>query len=261
MRKTISVMAALLATILIVATGRAQPSQPLDILFQVSTLEALLGGVYDGQTTFAMLAKHGDQGLGTFNGLDGEMIAIDGRFYQVRADGKVYEVPPSAKTPFANMVFFRDERRLKIKGPISLAQMEAAIDKILPSRNLFYAIRVSGRFAEVKVRSVPAQKRPYPPLTQVVKHQSVWEYQDILGDLVGFRFPPYVKGLNVVGYHLHFIDVPRKKGGHLLDATVTDVTVMVDYLYGMDLKLPRKGDFLSKGLGADTSGAVRAVEK
>jgi hypothetical protein len=34
--------------------------------------------------TFEALARHGDFGLGTFDALDGEMIAIDGTFYQIK---------------------------------------------------------------------------------------------------------------------------------------------------------------------------------
>ena len=49
------------------------------VLFQASTIGALLDGAYDGDLSFAELAEHGDLGLGTLNGLDGEMIAIDGR--------------------------------------------------------------------------------------------------------------------------------------------------------------------------------------
>ena len=46
-------------------------------LFQASTVSALLDGAYDGDLTFADLASQGDTGLGTLNGLDGEMIAVD----------------------------------------------------------------------------------------------------------------------------------------------------------------------------------------
>ena len=62
------------------------------VLFQASTIGALLDGAYDGDLTFAELAEHGDLGLGTLNGLDGEMIALDGRFYRADVDGRVQPV-------------------------------------------------------------------------------------------------------------------------------------------------------------------------
>ena len=258
MRKTARILAILLLAVFMAASVQAK--QP-DVLYQYSTLETLLAGVYDGQATFAHLAKRGDLGLGTFNALDGEMVAVDGKFYQVRSDGKITQAAPSQKTPFANLVFFRPERSIKINKPLAVAALQAMIDKNLPSKNLFYAFRITGLFGRVKVRSVPAQKPPYPPLTQVVKHQSVWNYKNIDGTVVGFRFPPYVKGLNVTGYHLHFLDKTRKKGGHLLDGAAAKVVVEIDYLYAMDLELPKQGAFLKTRLGKDTAKAVHKVEK
>lgn len=48
------------------------------VLFQASTIGALLDGAFEGDLSFAELAGHGDLGLGTLNHLDGEMIATGG---------------------------------------------------------------------------------------------------------------------------------------------------------------------------------------
>src|SRR3954453_15163407 len=71
------------------------------VLFQASTIAALLQGAYDGDLSFSELAEHGNLGLGTLNGLDGEMIAIDRRFYRADVDGAVSEVDGATRTPFA----------------------------------------------------------------------------------------------------------------------------------------------------------------
>src|ERR687898_1314058 len=76
------------------------------VLFQASTIGALLDGAFDGDLSFAELAEHGDLGLGTLNHLDGEMIAIDGEFFRADVDGNVTPVPPEEKTPFAVVVQF-----------------------------------------------------------------------------------------------------------------------------------------------------------
>src|SRR5436189_2289674 len=73
------------------------------VLFQASTIGALIDGAYDGDVTFAELAQHGDLGLGTLNGLDGEMLALDGHFLRADLEGNVHEIDPAAKTPFAVM--------------------------------------------------------------------------------------------------------------------------------------------------------------
>jgi acetolactate decarboxylase len=60
-------------------------------LFQVCTSTALVKGVYNGVVTIGQLKQHGDFGLGTFDGLDGEMLALEGHFYQMRGSGEVTE--------------------------------------------------------------------------------------------------------------------------------------------------------------------------
>src|SRR5262245_8910694 len=62
-------------------------------LYQVSTSSALVEGIYRGAVTVAQLLEHGDFGLGTFEGLDGEMVVCDGEVLQVRADGTVHHPP------------------------------------------------------------------------------------------------------------------------------------------------------------------------
>src|SRR4029453_15490883 len=69
------------------------------VVFQTSTLDALFDGGFDGDLTFSELAEHGDLGLGTLNGLDGEMLALDGRFLRADVDGEISEVAPAARNP------------------------------------------------------------------------------------------------------------------------------------------------------------------
>ena len=76
------------------------------VLFQASTIGALLDGAYEGDVTFAELAEHGDLGLGTLNSLDGEMIAADGSFYRADVEGAINEVDPQTRTPFAVLTWF-----------------------------------------------------------------------------------------------------------------------------------------------------------
>src|SRR5438045_8120326 len=89
------------------------------VVFQASTIGALLDGAYDGDVSFAELAEHGNLGLGTCNGLDGEMIALDGRFYRADVDGAVAELAPEARTPFAVVVWFTATAELAIEAPLS----------------------------------------------------------------------------------------------------------------------------------------------
>ncbi|MEW6146022.1 MAG: acetolactate decarboxylase [Thermodesulfobacteriota bacterium] len=232
-----------------------------DTIFQTSTIGALMEGVYDGDFTFGELKKHGDLGLGTLNGLDGEMIGVDGVFYQVRSDGKVVVVPDTAVTPFAAVTFFEPDRSLTLTKALSCKDLESYLESLFPSKNIFYAVKIEGSFDHVKTRSVPRQKKPYPPLTEVVKRQSYFELSDIKGTMAGFWLPAYVKDINVAGFHLHFITQDKESGGHVLDCTVRDVKIEIDYSRDLDLSLPETGGFYNADLTETSGSDVSSVEK
>ena len=77
-----------------------------ETLTQVSTIDAILSGIYDGVMNYETLKGYGGFGIGTFEGLDGEMLAFDGKYYQIKADGVAYPVAGSQETPFAAVTYF-----------------------------------------------------------------------------------------------------------------------------------------------------------
>ena len=231
-----------------------------EVLFQTSTIPALMAGVYDGRMTCAELKTHGDTGLGTFNALDGEMVVLDGVVYQVRGDGTAHAAPDDARTPFAAVTFFEADRTDRAADPMTLDDLTKHIDGMLPSRNLPFAVRVRGRFRYVRTRSVPRQRRPYPRLLDVVKNQPLFEFREVSGTLVGFRMPEYVEGINVPGYHLHFLTADRTAGGHVLDLVTDKVTIEIDSCRSIFVALPEKGDFDDADLTGAAKGDLEKIE-
>jgi Alpha-acetolactate decarboxylase len=118
-------------------------------LYQVSTATALVEGVYQGAVPIAELRKHGNLGLGTFENLDGEMVIIDGHFFQVRSDGSVREVDDSVLTPFATITAFSSGPPTMLHFCPDLAHLTSRFDTLRNSDNLFFALRVDGRFDHV----------------------------------------------------------------------------------------------------------------
>ena len=232
-----------------------------DVLFQVSTIDTLLEGVYDGAVTFSELSSHGDFGIGTFDHLDGEMIAFDGKFYQIKYDGQVIPAKSAMTTPFAAVTFFEVDKRVSLDKELNLNELEGYIDMLLPTENIFYAIRIDGTFKYIKARSVPRQEKPYPPLIEVIKEQSIFEFHDVEGTLVGFRSPSYVKGIGVPGYHLHFITKDRSAGGHLLACQTQDVRVDIDYTSKFFMMLSEEEEFLRADLAKDKQAELEKIEK
>ena len=209
-------------------------------IFQSSTINALIRGDYDGDMTYGQLREYGNFGLGTFNGLDGEMIACDGVFYQIKADGIAYPVDDTQKTPFAVVQFFKPDFNDKLEQEMEYEQLKDYLNMMLPTGNLFYAIRIDGFFTHVKARSVPGQVHPYPPLDEVLKTQTVFELLNVEGTLAGFRFPDYALGINEPGYHLHFITKERKKGGHVFELQLKKGQVAVEHTSNFYMEIPNK---------------------
>jgi acetolactate decarboxylase len=197
-------------------------------LFQVSTLDSLIGGAYSGRVRFRTLERRGDFGLGTFHRLDGEMVALDGEYYRVRTDGRVSPVEPCETTPFAAVTPFESERSFNLADAGTCAELQEAIeDHSLPS-DVPLAIRVTGRFPKLETRSVPAQSEPYPPLATVIADQTVFDLYDVRATLVGFWFPETFAGVNAAGFHFHAITHDKRAGGHVLDCQPGRVRVDVD---------------------------------
>lgn len=229
--------------------SHADSEEQNDAIFQASLFEALVEGVYEGDITYGELKKHGDFGLGTFNSLDGEMVGIDGVFYQIDAEGKVSIAEDSMKSPFAIVTFFDSNERLVPDQQLNCEELKQYIKRSLPEENIFYAIKVSGEFEYLKTRSVHAQEKPYPPISQAVKEQSEFDLKNIKGTIAGYWFPSYIQGVSQSGFHFHFISDDKQSGGHVLECKTKNIVIDIDHIRDFQLDLSDTEDFNKADLG------------
>jgi acetolactate decarboxylase len=232
-----------------------------ETLTQISTIDAILCGVYDGTIEFGTLRNYGDFGIGTFDRLDGEMLGFDGNFYQVKSDGLAYPVSASMKTPFASVTFFDTDLSQAVPTGIHYDQLQDFLNSILPTDNIFYAIKIEGTFSFMKTRSVPAQEKPYPPLAEVTPKQPIFEFSDVEGTIVGFKCPAYVSGVNVPGYHLHFINEERNAGGHVLEFHLKTGRLSVEHTSSFHMELPHNGSPADTGFTPEQQKDIKRVEE
>lgn len=232
-----------------------------DLVFQNAPIKSLLAGCYTGTQSIHDLEKHGDFGIGTLNALDGEMIALDHSFYQIKSDGRAYRLSSQDTSPFATVTFFHAGQEFFPGRPLSYKELTDFLDANLFSENLIYAIKIEGRFPVLKVRSAARQNKPFPVLTEAIEGQKVFEWKDQEGTLVGFRFPSYAEGINVPGYHFHFLSKDKTSGGHVLDLQAEDLRVQIDQSRGLFLELPENEEFLKFRFEADAKEAIQKVEK
>lgn len=220
-----------------------------DTIYQYSTIDALVAGVYDGDLTYAELARHGDLGLGTFNALDGEMVAFDGVFWRVTHDGTVKTAEPDDVTPFATVTPFAADTAFAIAGGLDMAALSALLDSRLADRNTPVAVRIDGTFASLTVRAPERQEQPYVGLTEALKSQNTWQHADIAGTMVGFWFPAWMSSIAPPVWHLHFLSDDRTVGGHVLALETGEATVQLDPSGDIALALPRNEAFAGAKIG------------
>lgn len=230
-----------------------------DALYQVSTSSALVEGVADGAVDCGSLKKCGDLGLGTFEHLDGEMVVVDGHVFQVRSNGSVHEVSDDVLTPFATVTRFSPDIQVLLKECTGLGSLLEALDRLRPTDNYFFSIRIEGLFKHVRTRAL-CRMKPGTKLLHAAAVQPEFEFHDVRGSLVGFWSPSYVKTLSIPGYHLHFITEDRSGGGHLLECDGSDLLLELQRGTKFRLVLPETKAFLDADLRRDPTADLEKAE-
>jgi len=223
-------------------------------------INALVEGLYVENITIGDIRRHGNFGLGTFDYLDGEMVILDGRVYQVRSDGNVYNIADDEHSPFACVTFFKPDTFDDIGDASSLPDLEKTLDSLIPSRNMLYAIRVDGEFEYVKCRAVPRSEN-YRPLVEATKDQPVFEFHNVKGSLAGFYTPSFMQSLNAPGYHVHFLNEDRSRGGHVMQCSLKSVRIGIQHVPRLDVGLPDTLDYLTTDLNRNISKDLDKAEK
>jgi acetolactate decarboxylase len=221
------------------------------MVYQIGTIRSLLTGVYEG-----------DFGLGTFDAVNGEMVALDGHFYRVDAEGRAHPVDAGMKTPFAVVTHFRGAEKRSVRNITGLSSLQSIISATFESRNIIYAVRCEGDFARVNVRSEHPQPEGHLPLSETIAQvQTNFQLADISGVMVGFWFPEHMKAINVPGFHFHFLDTHHAAGGHVFDLELRQASFEVMPIFDFGVHLLHTPLFEQVDLGRDDDAATHAVEQ
>jgi len=229
-------------------------------IYLSTPINALVEGIFEENVPFAEIKLHGDFGLGTFNDLDGEMMMLDGTVYQINSEGHVNIISDDALTPFACVTFYRSVCHDYIEHEMDYNAFIDMLKGLIPSTNLFYAIRVEGIFSYIRTRSVPKQES-YCPIAEATKDQRTFEFQDIKGTIAGFFTPSFMASLNAPGFHLHFLSSDLSHGGHLLECRPSKAEIGVQFIDRLELSLPMTLDYLTQDFNLDVEKNLEKAEK
>jgi len=232
-------------------------------IYQVALLQSLTQGYYDGIITVRELKKHGDIGIGTFEGVNGEMIVLDGTVYQALGDGTVQKAADNETVPFSNVTFFESDVKVDLSGIQDINILKEKLNEVVEEngKNLFYFVKITGEFPKMNVRSELKQEKPYKSLDKALAtDQREFNYENIKGTVVALYCPDYMDGLNTPGWHFHFISDDKTKGGHILELAFDKAKAEFDVTSGFNMCLSDNDQFQEMELEKDVSDAIKKVE-
>ncbi|KIJ86548.1 MULTISPECIES: acetolactate decarboxylase [Staphylococcus] len=197
-----------------------------NVLYQHGTLGTLMAGLLQGTASINNLLEHGDIGIATLTGSDGEVIIVDGKAYHANEHKEFVELKGDELSPYATVSRFTPDKTYSTSNKSSTEVYDEVKEKML-SENLFSAVKISGTFKKMHVRMMPGQEPPYTRLINSANRQPEQIEENIKGSIVGFFTPELFHGIGSAGFHVHFANDDRNFGGHVLDFEVSDVTVEI----------------------------------
>lgn len=231
-------------------------------LIQASTLNALMLGNFDKTVSVKDFLHHADTGIGTYTGLDGEAIFEDGVAYKATADGKVSVMQPEDGVAFGTVAKFDESvREVELKNISDIETLKQALEPyVKDNQNVFYMIKAKGVFKTMHVRSCFASEKPYPTLSEVAQDQREFHFENTRGDVIAVWCPKYVNGINLQGWHFHYLSGDKTQGGHILGMSADSLRVKINKIERFDLTLPQNAEFAQRDLCEDLSAKTAAVE-
>lgn len=229
---------------------------------QIALLQSLTLGHFQGSMTVGEWKKLGDTGIGTFEGLNGEMIVLDGVVYQGDQNCNAKIMSDKVKIPFSNITFFDKDFSVKLNNIANKTALEKTLNKSVSKHgaNNFYMVKIPAEYKKILIRSEAGQKKPYPTLVEALKTQKEVTLKNIRGTIVGLYCPAYMSSLNSVGWRFHFISDDKKFAGHVLDMNIKSGDAQFDKTAKFELYLPKDKNFHKLNLGQDLREDIRKAE-
>jgi len=208
------------------------------MLYQHGTLGTLMAGLLEGTATINEILNHGDLGIGTLTGSDGEVIILDGKAYHANEHGEFKILSGNELTPFATVTPFKADDHFDVRH---ITDSEALLNKVQQhalSDNIFIAVKITGKFEMMHVRMMPKQEPPYTKLIESAKRQPEYTREQVYGTVVGFYSPQLFHGIAAGGFHLHFVDDEKSFGGHVLDFELNHGSVDLSNIETLEQHFP-----------------------
>lgn len=211
---------------------------------QIETMHDLFAGRYDSVTTVGETFDGAVVGLGVAEGVDGEIVHVDGSTWHIPADGVPRIAPPELGMPFAVAAYGGSAVTREVPEGAGFGEVAAIVDEVLAAESVHHdysvaAVKVVAEFSHILLRSEHGQTPPYQPLGSPgsVTGEVRFEFAPWKGTLAGFRFPDVADDIVIPGLHLHGIATDHASGGHCHEFTVVRGRVYV-WIDDVEVEVP-----------------------
>ena len=233
-------------------------------MYQVSTLQALALGYSRAVINVGELLHEGNTGLGIFEDVNGEMILMDGHCYRADQEGHITEVALDIGVPFAAVSKLYGEQQFTLKNMPNIESIRTELTRKIEEKfglNSMHIVKIDGYFTKVDARSEAPYRSQHITLKDILSQtQKAFIFDDIRGSLVGVYFPDYMDGINMPGWHLHFLSEDRTRGGHVFDVSLQEGAVKLDKISNIFINLPKEAAFDTYSLKQDLQADIKSVE-
>lgn len=234
-------------------------------LRQYGITSAMAGGIYEGDLTVKELLSWGDFGIGAPNYLNGELTVVDGKAWHTvvgkESPEETAEADDAEKLAHAFALRFSPDFSFELEGVVDQRSMEERISAQLDNPNGMYAFRITGKFEQMSTRAFPPlPKDCHTPTSELMGREHVFEYADTEGIIVTTWIPAWLDGINIPGYHSHFISTDGTQGGHVLSFTGRDMKVEVCIVTGLCLSVQYSDEFRRFNFNKVSSDDIHRLE-
>jgi acetolactate decarboxylase len=205
-------------------------------LWQSMPSSAFKAGLYRGYLTVAEAREHGNFGVGEYEFLDGEVTAIDGKYYRQTAEGKLLPLADEERLCFASVAPFAPTDDLALDGGLTDATIQPLFLKAFNTPNGVFAMRIDGSFTQVTATAIARQNEPFLTFDKVT--HVPFHFQNVTGTMVCFYEPGYLGQTGIAGFHFHFLAADRTGGGHVTGFTLAEGSALWCRLGGFALRIP-----------------------
>ena len=220
------------------------------VMYQVSTLQALAMGYSRAVVSVDEFLKNGDIGLGTFENVDGEMIMVDGKCYRAQEDGTVVQAEGNMGVPFAVTTFFAEGKDISVEDIEDIDKLKQILDVKIEEDfglNSMHMVRIDGSFSKVCARSESAYRSHHVSLKDILKETQKDFFFDDIKD--------------APGWHLHFVSEDRTQGGHVFDLKMNQGEGTINKISRIQIELPTTPAFDTYSLKEASQDEIEEVEQ